>query len=140
MLLEEVSGSDAKLRRRLSNVHNFALCPVNSHITRKNFNKKNIENSMLNLVSQLRELAGKLQVRQSLLIKLSFPPIKDYIIHCRAIPVCCPCTSAMPEHTNSTSLVGSVFEQPPSLALQQPPQPSKTGFPAAQHHSKSAFI
>ncbi len=45
----------------------------------------------------------------------------------------------MPEHTNSTSLVGSVFERPLSLALHRPPQPSKTGFPAAQHCSKSAF-
>ncbi|PBK95756.1 hypothetical protein ARMGADRAFT_1077294 [Armillaria gallica] len=45
----------------------------------------------------------------------------------------------MPERTNSTSLVGSVFERPPSLALHRPPQPSKTGFPAAQHRSKSAF-
>ncbi|KAK0503628.1 hypothetical protein EDD18DRAFT_1242794 [Armillaria luteobubalina] len=45
----------------------------------------------------------------------------------------------MPERTNGTSLVGSVFERPPSLTLHQPPQPSKTGFPAAQHRSKSAF-
>ncbi|KAK0232402.1 hypothetical protein EDD85DRAFT_956245 [Armillaria nabsnona] len=45
----------------------------------------------------------------------------------------------MPERTNSTLLVGSVFERPPSLALHRPPQPSKTGFPSAQHRSKSAF-
>ncbi|KAK0487083.1 hypothetical protein IW261DRAFT_1445782 [Armillaria novae-zelandiae] len=45
----------------------------------------------------------------------------------------------MPERTNGTSLVGSVFERPPSLALHRLPQPSKTGFPAAQHRSKSAF-
>ncbi|PBK94668.1 hypothetical protein ARMGADRAFT_1011591 [Armillaria gallica] len=45
----------------------------------------------------------------------------------------------MPERTNGTSLVGSVFERPPSLALHRPPQPSKTGFPAAQHRSKSAL-
>ncbi|KAK0449498.1 hypothetical protein EV421DRAFT_1889226 [Armillaria borealis] len=48
----------------------------------------------------------------------------------------------MPERTNGTSLVGSVFERPPSLALHRPPQLStsgKTGFPAAQHRSKSAF-
>ncbi len=48
----------------------------------------------------------------------------------------------MPECTNGTSLVGSVLERPPSLALHRPPQLStsgKTGFPAAQHRSKSAF-
>ncbi|KAG7444158.1 uncharacterized protein BT62DRAFT_952584 [Guyanagaster necrorhizus] len=48
----------------------------------------------------------------------------------------------MHEHTNGTSLVGSVFERKPSFALRRPPQlPSsgKTGFPAAQHRSKSAF-
>ncbi|PBK67213.1 hypothetical protein ARMSODRAFT_915518 [Armillaria solidipes] len=48
----------------------------------------------------------------------------------------------MPERTNGTSLVGSVFERPPSLALHRPPQLStsgRTGFPAAQHRSKSAF-
>ncbi|KAK0460031.1 uncharacterized protein EV420DRAFT_1534600 [Desarmillaria tabescens] len=48
----------------------------------------------------------------------------------------------MHEHTNGTSLVGSVFERPPSLGLHRPPQPptsGKTGFPAAQHRSKSAF-
>ncbi|KAK0185664.1 hypothetical protein F5146DRAFT_1070960 [Armillaria mellea] len=44
----------------------------------------------------------------------------------------------MPER-NGTSLVGSVFERPPSLALHRLPQPSKTGFPPAQHRSKSAF-
>ncbi len=48
----------------------------------------------------------------------------------------------MSERTNGTSLVGSVFERPPSLALHRPPQLStsgKIGFPAAQHRSKSAF-
>ncbi len=54
--------------------------------------------------SQLREPAGELQVRQSPLIELSFPPL-------RVLPtttaVCCPYTSAMPERTNGTSLVPS---------------------------------
>ncbi len=45
----------------------------------------------------------------------------------------------MPKRTNGTLLVGSVFERPPSLALHRPPQPSKTGFPPAQHRSKGAF-
>ncbi|KAK0201487.1 hypothetical protein DFS33DRAFT_1347743 [Desarmillaria ectypa] len=48
----------------------------------------------------------------------------------------------MHEHTNGTSLVGSVFERPPPLGLRRPPQlptSGRTGFPAAQHRSKSAF-